>query len=74
MTSGAELLRRWSDICGLLRVWLFIAVGVLKNAKDSDAVILDFSGCRETLYLAVDSETRGRVNMLEFCVTIEAWS
>jgi hypothetical protein len=55
-------------------VWLFIVVGVLKNTKDSDAVILDFSGCRETLYLAVDSETRQRVNMLELCVTIEAWS
>jgi hypothetical protein len=73
MISGAELLRRWSDICGLWRVWLFIVVEVLKNTKDSDAVILS-SGFRGTLYLAVDSEAQRRVNMLELCVAIEAWS
>jgi hypothetical protein len=51
-----------------------MVVEVLKNTKDSDAVILDLSGFRETLYLAVDSETKRRVNMLRLCGATDAWS
>jgi hypothetical protein len=51
-----------------------IVVGLLKNTKYGDAVILDSIGFRETLYLAVDSQIKRRVDMLELCVAIEAWS